>query len=407
MSISDNIFYYLIFRWRSFIIKFEYFTSSGSIFRRQLMNNIFSSDNFKFSFTTAYALILAGLISAGPSGAAGMDSINIYGYFDLGYNITTGNRYSKSGPNSPNLKNGAFDQRHLNILTDIMVSPNVALRTHVEFEHGIHPSADSASVVMEYGFGEYTYSDTLKIRGGKMLSPYGIYSEIHDATPAYLAVSPPETFYRAEFKGGHMVVPKWSTGLAILGELSLFSSRHDVDYVIYVGNGESRFTTNESEQDDNPNKSLGARLQFISAGEVLVFGVSGFMGDRALSLEEMRVPHIAMTSHLSLTWKGANLTGEFGRSQMGSVTEITWYVQASVRVGRVTPYARVQVIDPNDTTPDDFWTVMLGGVNIRVTDAMFVKMEWDENQRGKRNTDIISGESRNFGEFRAAVTLMF
>ena len=371
------------------------------------MNTTITHAKIIKSVTASCALFLACLIFAGTSHAADLDSINIYGYFDLDYRITNADRYSKSGPSDPNLKNGAFDQRHMNILTDIMISQNIALRTHVEFEHGIHPSADSASVSMEYGFGEYAFSDTFKIRGGKMLSPYGILSEIHDATPAYLTVSPPETFYRAEFKGGHMIMPKWTTGLAVLGELSLFSSRHDVEYVVYMGNGESRFTTNESEQDDNPNKSLGARIQFISAGEVMIAGVSGFMGDRAISQEEMRIPHIAVAAHASFNWKGANLNGEFGRSQMGSVTEISWYVQTSLRIGRFTPYARVQTIDPSDTTPDDFWTVMLGGMNVMVTDAMFFKMEWNENQRGKRNLDIISGEARNFGEFRASVTLMF
>ena len=384
------------------------FLGAASGFFWRIMTKKFSSKLTRLIFPTSLAIsMMVCLVSAGAGHAAKLDAINIYGYFDLDYRITTGDRYSKSGPDDPNLKNGAFDQRHLNILTDIMVSPNLSLRTHIEFEHGIHPSADSASVVMEYGFGEFALSDALKIRGGKILSPYGLFSEIHDATPAYLAVSLPETFYRAEFKGGHMLVPKWMTGFAILGELSILSSRHNVEYVVYVGNGESRFTTNESSQDDNPNKAIGCRVQFISSREIFIIGVSSYFGDRAISPEEMRIPHIAFAGHASLTWKEINLTGEFGRSQMGSVTENTWYVQSSFRVGKFTPYVRVQVMDPSDVEPEDFWTVYVAGVNLKVTDALFVKVEWDENARGRRNNDIISGEARNFGEFRASFTLMF
>ncbi|MDH5478186.1 MAG: hypothetical protein OEY50_07625, partial [Nitrospinota bacterium] len=65
------------------------------------------------------------------------------------------------------------------------------------------------------------------------------------------------------------------------------------------------------------------------------------------------------------------------------------------------------VMDPSDAEPEDFWTVYVAGVNLKVTDALFVKVEWDENARGRRNNDIISGEARNFGEFRASFTLMF
>ena len=365
--------------------------------------NIIKSHSRSFFIIISLAIFASG----SPSNAANLESINIYGYFDLEYCQTTGNRFYKSGPEDPNLKNGAFDQRHMNILADIAVDSRIALKTHIEFEHGIHPSADSASVIMEYGFAEYTFGDALKIRAGKMLTPYGLYSEMHDATPAYLTTSPPDTFYRAEFYGGAMLMPKWSTGLAVMGELSIFSTLHNVDYVIYVGNGESRFTTNTSEQDDNPNKAVGGRVQFVSENEFLILGVSGFIGDRAFTTDELRVSHVSFAGHASVSFSGMNITSEFGRSVLGRVTEETWYVQASMRFGRVTPYVRYQFLNPDSSLPDDAWMITLGGVNIMMTDALALKVEWNDNRRGIRNLDIISGEDKNFGEFRAALTLMF
>ena len=240
-----------------------------------------------------------------------------------------------------------------------------------------------------------------------MLTPYGIFAEIHDATPAYLTVSPPETYYRPAFKGGHMTIPKWITGLALLGETSIFSGRHDLEYHVYVGNGESRFTTNESEQDDNPNKAVGFKLQFVTAAEAFTFGVAGYSGDRAMDNTSRKVPHSAIALHTRMNYGRYNLTMEFGKSALGSLQQISWYVQTSARIGRYTPYLRLQLLDPSESTPDDQWMIQLGGVNVMVTDKMFIKVEWDQNFRGARNKDIITNEAQNYGEFRAAVTLLF
>lgn len=353
------------------------------------------------------AILFALLLPIGKAEGATFDSIKLYGYFDLGYSQTTGAKYSVGGQDDPNQENGSFDLRHMNILTDITVSQSLFVKTHIEFEHGIHPSSDAASLVMEYGFAEYVINDALKFRGGKMLTPIGIFGEIHDATPAYLSVSPPETFYRAKLKGGHMVTPKWTTGLAVLGTFSIYPGAPDLEYVAYVGNGESRFTTNESEQDDNPNKAIGGRLQFSTAGEILHMGISVFQGDKAISQTRMRYSHTSYGGHASVTYDGFNMMAEYAKSKIDTVTESTWYVQASMRVWIVAPYVRYQRLEPNNNVTDDGWAVMAGGVNFMLTDALFLKVEWDENRRGKNNESLFSGEDRNYGELLASLTMMF
>jgi hypothetical protein len=73
----------------------------------------------------------------------------------------------------------------------------------------------------------------------------------------------------------------------------------------------------------------------------------------------------------------------------------------------VAPYVRYQRLEPNNNVTDDGWAVMAGGVNFMLTDALFLKVEWDENRRGKNNESLFSGEDRNYGELLASLTMMF
>ena len=357
-----------------------------------------------------YLLPLLATIAwpAGPAqGALLLDNIKVYGYFDLGYFQTTGPKFAGGGPDDPDMENGAFDLRHFNILTDITVRQNLFVKMHIEFEHGINPSSEEASLVMEYGFAEYVVKDALKLRAGKMLTPIGIFGEIHDATPAYLSVSPPETFYRPFRKGGVMLAPKWNTGLMLMGTLAVTPDAPELEYALYVGNGESRITTNEAENDDNPNKALGFRLQLITAGDILNVGVSGYKGDKAQDKTHMRLPHTSLSGHISANFKGFNIMAEYGRSDLNGEIETTWYVQTSLRIGAVTPYFRYQSLNPNQKILDDSWVIWVGGVNIILTDGVYLKLEWDENRRGRGNEYLITGEDKDFGEFQSSLTMMF
>lgn len=141
---------------------------------------------------TFSSLAIGVLLFFGSSAwAVDFSATKFYGYIDLEYKQTTADKFDDTGPDDANLKNGSFDQHHFNLLVDVPVSPKLAMKGHIEFEHGLNQGIDSGNVVLEYAFGEYIVRDWLKLRGGKMLTPWGIYNEIHDATPAYLTVPPP------------------------------------------------------------------------------------------------------------------------------------------------------------------------------------------------------------------------
>jgi len=341
------------------------------------------------------------------AGGASMDKLRFYGYIDLEYKQTTDDKYDGSGEDDANMKNGAFDQHHFNILMEAAVTSEIAVKAHLEFEHGIYPGAGNAAMVLEYAFAEYVKLDRLKFRGGKMLSPWGIYNEIHDSTPAYLSVFPPETFYKAGERGGFALIPKWITGLAALGGSTTGISHADIDYIVYIGNGESRVAINENEHDDNQNKAMGGRLQLTDHYEMYQVGVSAYYGDKAVSGDKLSETHWTATFHADINWREGNLRAEYGRSVVESQTETAWYVQTSWRFGRYTPYLRYQTLNPHEEGDDENWTIYLAGVNIKVTDYLFYKIEWNEHKRGSNNRDIVTGEPLGYGEFRSALTLLF
>ncbi len=357
-------------------------------------------------FSIVSALLFSMVVPENACGAS-MDKLLFYGYIDLEYKQTTGNKYDGSGEDDANMKNGAFDQHHFNILMEATVTSEIAAKAHLEFEHGIYPGAGDAAMVLEYAFVEYVKRNGLKFRWGKMLSPWGIYNEIHDSTPAYLSVYPPELFYRSGTKGGFALIPKWITGMTALGGVPTGISHTDIDYIVYIGNGESRVTINENEHDDNQNKAVGCRLQLTDHDEAYQVGISAYYGDKATSRDKLSETHWTTVFHADFNWREGNLRGEYGRSVLGTQTETSWYVQTSWRFGRYTPYLRYQTLNPHEEGNDEDWTIYLAGVNVKVTDYLFYKIEWNEHKRGSNNRDIVTGEPLEYGEFRSALTLLF
>ncbi len=342
-----------------------------------------------------------------PASAVDLGFAHFYGYIDLEYKQTTSDKFESSGPDDANLKNGAFDLHHLIFLLDATVSPNLFVKVQMEFEHGINSLAAESTVVMEYGFMEYLVDDWMKFRAGKMLTPWGIYNEIYDATPAYLTVFPPEVFYRADRKGGFMLMPKWTTGVAALGVTSVNSDYDDLDYIFYVGNGESRVTINDSENDDNINKAVGGRVLYKSHDEKFQLGASGYYGDKAVSRSRLEETHWTTSFQAELNWQSFNFHSEYGYSELGKQKEIAFYFQGSYRYERYTPYLRYETIDPDLGQNLDSWNTYLAGLNVKLTDYLFFKVEWNQHVREVNNEDIIIGEPQNYGEFRTAVAVLF
>ena len=352
----------------------------------------------------AVFVIMALAVSSRPAYAVAWEDVYFHGYTDFLYKQNT-KAEALDEPGAPDPTNGAFDFRHLTLLADIHVMPELWIKTNVEFDHTPDTELGHGGIIMEYGFAEYLVKDWFKLRAGKSLTPYGIFNEVHDASPTYLTVNVPELIYKAETRGGFSFIPKWVTGLATLG-ITNPCDGCEFDYVIYVGNGES-VGVNDGQYDSNHNKALGGRAQISINDEQYLAGISAFYDEKAVSETKLNETHWAYLISLNYNRAALNLKAEYGQSKLGSRTESVWYIQSSYRLGRYTPYVMVQSIDPNDAQPDDYWNVYMAGLNVQVNKHMFLKLEWRENRRGKNNNEIITPGNEDFGEFKSAVTIYF
>lgn len=359
------------------------------------------------AFARAALALFVIMFMAAPSrkaDAVTWDDVHLHGYFDFQYLQNT-RPEGPDDPNTPGMDNGSFDFRHLTLLLDISVMRELLVKANIEFDHAVDTELGYGGFILEYGFAEYIYKDWLKLRAGKALTPYGLFNEIHDASPAYLSVKVPESIYSADKKGGFTMIPKWITGLYALG-ITNPCGGCELDYVMFIGNGES-VGYNDAQFDSNPNKAVGGRAQISLDDERLLAGVSVYHGDKAVSETNLSETHWAYVISLSYNISDFNLKTEYGQGKLGSRTQYAWYVQPSYRIGRYTPYLRAQSNDPSDIQPDDYWNAYLAGVNIKVNNHMFLKLEWCENRRGKNNNDVLTPGNEDFGEFKSSVTIHF
>ena len=189
--------------------------------------------------------------------------------------------FEKSNHDTLGDPNGSFDQVHFNLLTDYAVSDTMTAKLHLEFEHSPITEDGFGNVALEWSYLEYIVNNNIRMRVGKDLTPFGVYNEIHDATPTFPFIRIPYGIYSTEKVGGSFdMVPHHSTGISLLGNQYL-SGDVNMNYVIYIANGEND-TENPAEVDENKNKTIGARVK-ISPMNDLTLGVSYYKGQKGVA----------------------------------------------------------------------------------------------------------------------------
>ena len=324
--------------------------------------------------------------------AVSIDQFKLNGFFDLEYEKS----YSDEGKIGDT--KGSFDQYHFNLLMEFPVSDTLVVKAHVEYEHA--PQLPSkGDLKIEWSYLEYLINNNFKLRGGIVLTPFGIYNEIHDATPSYLSVRVPWGIYRADKVGGFPVFPKFSTGANLLG--GYFSEGDlNLNYVLYVANGENA-TKNEAESDENADKAIGGRLM-ISPIAGLTLGGSFFTGDKQASATSAE-SHSAWLGTVDYSMSHLSIRAEYASSKKGSQTEAAWYGEASYRIKMVTPFVRYGTLDPDDDKDKDEWAELVYGINCEVQPNVILKLE-NRNFNGDINNLKIPND---YNEVAAALTVAF
>src|SRR5262245_46553385 len=143
----------------------------------------------------------------------------IHGFGSVVFGKTDGNAYSVGD------EDGDYDHGELSML--VLAEPvdrlQVATNMSLEQSHeGFEPEVD-------YAFAQWTFSDRLKLRAGRVKQPFGIYTELFDVGTVRPFVTLPQGIY-----GPSGFVAEGFDGLAVTGRLATRGA-WALDYDVYGG----------------------------------------------------------------------------------------------------------------------------------------------------------------------------
>ncbi len=366
-----------------------------------------------FGAIAAAALAAAATARAETPLVGGGDSFRVDGYSSFEFE----KMLSKEGNGDAN---GSFDADLFDIVVNWRGSDRLRVAADVTWEHGAASEDGRGNVAVEYAFAEYTVKDWLRLRAGKMFTPFGIYNEIHTAKPAFLSVKEPWATNKNDKLGSPMrFYPRWGAGVALLGN-GVAPGGVAWDYVVAATNGEQE-STNPFEEDDNKQKALQGRVR-VHLLDQLELGASAYL-DWLTELDPTtgdptsgRTDQVTWGAHAiwrstfgpgfeleyvhgslkpSTTALGPKITGQ-------GATAMVWWTFFD----RLTPYARAEWLDPNGDVSNDRALLLLGGVNVRVPGGLVLKAELDKYKFQEANPEYDGGLG-DYVELKAAVVVGF
>ena len=334
------------------------------------------------------------------------DKIRLNGYSNFEFEYMP----SKQGRGDAN---ASFDAQEFDLVFNILPTDRLRVNADLRWEHGVATEDSRGNAAISHGFVEYTFLDALKLRGGKMLLPFGIYNEIHTAKPAIFMYKEPFAVYKTEKLGGvRRFQPRSGSGLEALGAVNFGGV--ESDYTLLLTNGETNGKKDPFEEDDNSNKSLTGRVRLRPLSWLMVG--SSYYHDQLTEYDALgkatggRTRQASYVQSLELSPGPFLVQGEWARS---SVTPSTtpgtdmngWYAVGSVMLlDRFRPYVEYQRFDPNTKLGNDDVTLVSPGVNIRIDGGLFLKFQADRYHSLPANTRL---KGVDYTELTAAAAVAF
>jgi hypothetical protein len=207
--------------------------------------------------------VLAVVLEAGSAEAQTPRRWSVQGFGGAAFaDLSSDGRWAEAAT-----KDGEIENYSLALSLAAEPVRKLALRTQGFVGHNLR----GQTLSLDYAFGEYAFSPGFKLRGGKVLTPFGLYSEIYDVgtlRPFY---------YLPQFYQGRLgLVPKGYLGAGLTGVRSL-GSDWELGYDVFGGQMRfAEFTTSQLAGIDT-----ATRLPIIDEFEAELVG-SEMIGGRLL-----------------------------------------------------------------------------------------------------------------------------
>jgi len=324
-----------------------------------------------------YFLLLLGLLLVIPSTTFSQERKYIlYGFGQIDYQAS----------DKKNFING-FNQRRVNLIGEYFLDQNIRVLTDLEYEGGADMSASDS--VFNGGFKvsrmwvEYTVMPELKIRAGKMLTPFGLYNLIHDASASYYAVDPPIMYLPFAFFPGipsQRLIAKYSTGLEFLGTINLNNRGAQLEYDFGISNGRGMAPDGT---DANQNKAVYGRLMLRpSLVQGLQLGTSFYHDKNAIGIggtiddDETNFGFDVQYESRALQIQAESMFSKFANPFARRQTATVSYAQAAYTLWDVfTPFLNFTSVLPNISNNDHSYQRWNIGLNYALSLNLYVKTE--------------------------------
>lgn len=309
-------------------------------------------------------------------------------------------------------KNGSFDLDLFDLVMNFNLSDKLRIATDITWEHGTATEDGRGNAAVEYAFAEYSFSNAVKFRAGKMFTHFGIYNEIHTAKPATLTVKEPIATNKNDKLGSDVrFYPRWNTGIAFLGDFDLAGS--EADYIVQISNGEDE-QNNPFEEDSNSFKALGARIRY-QVSENLDIGFSYYHDEEnhydGVGTKDGTTNITSFSGQMEYeSDDGLGFELEYVNGKINDYlsTDIKRYAFSLMIFYRmketITPYYRYEFLDPNTSISNDNGELHILGINLLVDENMYLKFEVDRTQTDSANAKYSGSD---FTEFKASISIGF
>jgi hypothetical protein len=161
-----------------------------------------------------------------------LNKINIHGFLSQGFIWSTDNNYL-----APTSK-GSFEFNELGLSFSSQVTDNLRIGLQL-FSRDLGGFGNN-EIKIDWAFADYSYSDWLGFRAGKMKKPAGLYNETRDVDMLRTSILLPQGVYNDSWRDATLSV----TGFGIYGTIDL-SSAGAVNYQVQVGEA-TEINTNSS-----------------------------------------------------------------------------------------------------------------------------------------------------------------
>lgn len=355
-------------------------------------------------------IALALLVAAVPAPPAAADVISSGDLtLDLYISFEVEKQIEAEGNGDPN---GSFDADQVDVVFNY-TRDRFRIAVDTVIEHGVSTEEDRGNVELSFGFAEWAASPKLKLRAGKVLSPYGIHNELNSYKSGFLSVKLPLATSKPDklTRQGFRFFPRRQVGVGVLGSVPLAGGDATLDYDVIVGNGDQE-DTNPYEEDNNSQKSLTARVVYEPS---LGFGVGLSAYHDTLSGSEGDIGLTSLGAHLQ--YKGEHFQAwaeidrgklDYDRTAIPDLDQLGGFVEVGYAFASgLTPYLQAQYLSTESDVRNESVTVFIPGIYYRFEKYAVVKLENAYHKGSRDNGRFADIPGRDYNELRAAVVLGF